>query len=323
MFQLRVLTASLFLFFSISIHAATDSRGPVAELAANPHYLVGVVSIDDTLDQDKFRFSIDEMILGEWTEETVVLALEPMTAELIDPDDQFIIVFSNLRKQRQPATKQLVPVTPYLARLNVAGEAIIPNSDFAHRLLTGAMAKESGSAEAYVNALVEALDDQGPRLQRFIAAELYGDRALRDYAANNAGKLLAQYAVDQHNDPVARRLVLGVGQGPIPTGWAKNVAKDILRDTPTRPLPGGYMPALVETAIELLQRTDFDDAELLAPWLTVSHQGVAEKAVELLFRAPPDNAIAVATGAMDHSFMHANVRKMLRVRLRRARDGAG
>ena len=295
---------------------ASDARAPSVELAEHPHYLVAAAVATRPADDYHWQFRIEEMVLGSWDAGAVSLRLDPATSERVVPGARYLITFSNVRKVRLPASKELVATEPYLARLNVAGEGIVGDTPLARDLLLGEMGRKAGAPKAYAVELTRALETSDLHLQRMVAGELYGHRAVREVAAEALGQRLHSFVVNSHVDPVARRLVLGTGEGPVPAPWAIAAATQLLRATPSQPAPDGYLATLVIASLELLGRMEESPAtELIAPWLVCRQRGVAEAALTTIWHGDVEAGQQAVARALEQPFVPAAVRAALQQRI--------
>lgn len=302
---------------------AAKRLGPPSEALTAPENRTALVRAVQIGEGDALFDRLTELH-GE-TPERIRVRLGEESLARIAPGESYLLGYTVLRRDRRRApVYELDPEGPRIVEVPAVGEALFEDSAALRRLVE---VVEAGDPEprAVLDAVVAQLESPDPASRRLVLAEL----ALRPELAEaiEASDLAVFRRLLESGElaPVAadyllRALRPSIGSGELE--WLRPVCLDIVGSHDRHLDLGSLVPALLETALEVLAEVGkAGDAERLVEHLYSNNPGVGREALGAIEALDAELAVRSAAEALETGGVHGDVaREISRLLSRRDRQ---
>ncbi len=320
----RLLSATL--AFGVLLPAIANARAipPPGMFLFRPEHVVVAAVVEARPGAGTLELRITETLSGHAESQRIVVNSSPAWLVDVRKGAHVLVGFTPYqRSQFQPKAVELRPEGPVIVSSTGLEPALFSDTPQARALIAAAHETSRNRSSAPLAQIIRGLGSDDRQIQNFCAAELSLRVELQQNLGNAERKQIADFLVDSSTHPAARALLLrAAAAAPDQFGadWPLVSALAILDSTPVDSVeaPPGFMPNLVYTAFEVLERAHRDVPLATAQrWVYSGHAALMEAALLSIRRSEPDAERRIAEQALESSTLSAPGREFLRDHLRR------
>lgn len=286
--------------------------GPPSATLAQPDVKVLVVTVADKHSPNRALFRVSKILKGE-AEPEVLLRMDPASLAQLEPGRPYLIGYSELRTNplfRKGAEKD--PEGPHLVELAGVGDAWFEDSPAMRTVALGAEA----SGRPVLEALLDVLEAEDSRQQRFAVFELYGRTELLRTISKSDLKRVLGVLERSGLDPLSRNFLLQAMRfSPVELGrgWLAAQCRQVLDGAALELNPLSNVPDLVRNSALLLGEVGTaGDVGRLARHLQSNDSGVGKAALTAMDRLDREEARRLASTMLESGQLKDEVRMQLR-----------